>query len=137
MFRYLLVYILSFTFCFVTSAQNNSNKPEEVVVANLDVLPEFPGGKTELNKFIEKNLRFPEKYIQDSSFKGCKVFVKFYIDEKGNAVDPSIFQACLGYEECDREALRIIRIMPKWIPAKRDNKPIKRGYILPISFKRK
>lgn len=98
--------------------------------------PEYVGGKIALDKFIEQNLKFPEKYKNEINFKPCRVLVKFIIDETGKIINPQIAKGCFGFDACDLEALRLVSLMPLWIPAKKDNKPVKRSYSLPFDFTR-
>jgi periplasmic protein TonB len=120
--------ILSSLSCYSQTVSDSSKVKE--------VQPEFVGGKTELDKFIQQNLKFPEKYKNQINFKPCKVLLKFIIDETGKITNTQIARGCFGFDACDLEALRIMSLMPNWIPAKKDNKAVKRSYSLVIDFKR-
>ncbi|MFZ6009074.1 MAG: energy transducer TonB [Bacteroidota bacterium] len=119
------IFLISITtlICFIVEAQETEE------------LPVFPGGTPSLHEFLRKNIVFPQRCKSDSSFSGCKVYVKFMVNEDGSISDPQIVKGCPKFDECDAEVLRVVSIMPKWIPAKRDNVPVKRSYSLPVSFK--
>jgi periplasmic protein TonB len=110
------------------------NAQEKTVTKN--ELPEYPGGKVELDAFIQKNLKFPAEYSNNSNFKECVVYVKFTVDTSGKILNPLINKGCFGFDQCDKEALRIVSLMPLWKPAKSEGNPVKRSYNLPVTFKK-
>jgi TonB family protein len=115
--------LILFLGCAFSKAQENEE------------LPAFPGGTPSLNEFLRKHIVFPEHYKTDSTFTNCKVFVKFMVNEDGSISDPQIIKGCWKFDACDAEVLRVVSIMPKWIPAKREGKPCKRTFSLPVMFK--
>lgn len=92
----------------------------------LDRWPYFRG----LTKFLANNLQYPEEALQ-SGVQG-PVQVSFLIDEEGNISSGRIIRS--PGIELDDEALRLIRIMPKWTPAQKDGKPIAVWYTISIQF---
>jgi protein TonB len=111
-------------------------KPHQDVIVSTVELPEYPGGPNEMKAFIEKNIVLPEKCKTDSTFNHCIVFVKFIIAEDGKLINPEIMKGCVGFSECDKEALRILNKMPKWKPAMQDHKAVKRAFSAHITFKK-
>ena len=99
-------------------------------------LPEFPGGKDSLEQFILRNLKFPKKYESDASFKDCKVMLRFTVNVNGKVENYSIYQSCLGYDDCDKEALRLIQLMPAWQVAMKDGVPVKRSANVGFEFRK-
>ena len=96
-------------------------------------IAEYPDGSAAMLKFIANNLRFPKE-------KECvtgKVFVGFTVEIDGTLTDFKIKRGIAGCPECDEEAIRVIKLMPKWKAGKayNSNKPIKVNYTLPIQFK--
>ncbi len=81
--------------------------------------------------FMVKNLKYPEKAVKDS-VQG-KVFVQCKVDKDGSLKDIKILRG-IGYG-CDEEAVRVIKMMPKWEPALKDGKPVQTEFVLPIKFK--
>ena len=94
-------------------------------------LPQFPGGAVELMKWLTKNLKYPAA-ARDRRQQG-KVVAQFTIDKDGSVTDIEIVQPLGGY--CDREALRVLRMMPKWKPGTQDAKPCRTRVCIPIVFK--
>ncbi len=92
-----------------------------------DVMPEFK----DLAKFIQDNLNYP--YAARENYITGKVGVNFIIDEEGKIVSTKLLRG-IGYG-CDEEALRVIKLMPKWKPGMKDGKPVKVSFNLPIVFK--
>jgi len=96
-------------------------------------LPEFPGGDLELMKFLNKNIQYPSRE-RDRGIQG-KVFVTFIIDKTGSVMNVSIYKGIYGGEAFNQEALRVIRLMPKWKPGRKYGEVVSVRYILPIYFK--
>ncbi|MCR4828473.1 MAG: energy transducer TonB [Bacteroidales bacterium] len=93
--------------------------------------PEYPGGDPSLATFLMNNLKYPTSQ-QHSGITG-RVYVTLTIDTGGNVVSPSVAKG-LG-EEFDAEALRVVRLMPKWKPARdMTGRPIAVTSTLPINF---
>jgi protein TonB len=108
--------------------QKDSLETEEIICFVSEPQPSYPGGFVEMNKFIVKNLRYP---IEPKVTKG-KVFVGFVVNENGSLSDIEIVKG-LG-DEFDKSALEVFKKMPNWIPAKKENKPIRTKMIMPITF---
>ncbi|MDR3218933.1 MAG: energy transducer TonB [Dysgonamonadaceae bacterium] len=99
----------------------------------VEKMPAFPGGETNLYDFIRKHLVYPEGAI-GAGTQGS-VVCRFTIVEDGSISDIEILKSLDRYT--DEEAVRIIKLMPKWIPGQQSGQAIKVGYILPITFKLK
>lgn len=103
---------------------------EETVFIIVQDMPQFPGGDLELRKYIAGNVHYPE-IAKENGIQG-RVFVQFVVNAKGfveqtkiaRGVDPSL----------DKEALRIIKSLPKWEPGKQRGKPVKVQFTVPINF---
>ena len=107
-------------------------KEEEVKMMNeVDRLPEFPGGMAQLMKWLTKNLTYPEM-AKARQISG-RVVVSFIINSDGtvddakllNTVDPML----------DREALRVVKMMPKWNPGLSGGKACRTLVHMPVVFK--
>lgn len=98
----------------------------------VDESPRFPGGESELIKFINNNRRYPiEAY--NAGIEG-RVLCSFIVAPDGSIVNPEIIR---GVEESlNREALRIISRMPRWNAGKIDGINVPVYYILAIPFRR-
>jgi TonB family protein len=94
-----------------------------------DTMAEFPGGNTALYKFLNKNLQYPStiKCVTGT------VFLSFVVNEDGKLSDIKVLRGV--NKELDEEAIRIIKLMPDWLPAIRNGKAYYERYNLPIKFK--
>lgn len=101
---------------------------EVVCVLPIEKKPEFIGGIDSLNAFIERNINYSKLKLAENGI----VYVEFIIDNKGNIKDEKIKHSLS--ESADKEALRIIKIMPKWNPGYENGITIKSKVYLPIKF---
>ena len=92
----------------------------------------FPGGQEALLAFLDQNVVYPADY--EDCAQG-RVVVSFTIDIDGSIVEPKIIRSLA--KELDAEALRVVSLMPKWIPAKEKGKNKRTEYVLPILIKTK
>lgn len=99
----------------------------------LDVKPSFPGGETALLQFLDDNIKLPKKVKNDTAFTKEIVYIRFVIDKSGNITD--IKSATKGKRLFVNEAIRVIKLMPKWTPGKIKRKKIFVPYTLPVIFK--
>lgn len=95
----------------------------------LDKQPEFPGGMSQVYKYISENFKYPQGLIPRP--KG-KIVVRFVIDKDGSTTD--VFAAELVHPLLDAEAVRLVKNMPKWDPGMLNGKAVRVYYILPISM---
>ncbi|AEA43098.1 energy transducer TonB [Fluviicola taffensis] len=92
----------------------------------------FPGGFKELNAFISKNLRYPEKF--KAATTTGRVVLKFTVSEQGNISDVRVSKGITDCKECDDEAVRLVQSMPVWIPVKIDETAVESYNTLVIRF---
>ncbi|MFD2785253.1 energy transducer TonB [Hymenobacter rubripertinctus] len=93
--------------------------------------PAFPGGPAALQKFLSKELHYPESALRQGL--SGRVYVRFLITEAGHIQDAEVVKG-LG-AGLDEEALRLVRIMPWWTPARIGGQPVRLSYTLPITFR--
>lgn len=91
----------------------------------------FNGGYEAMAKFLGKHLRYPAP-ARRIGVEGT-VFVSFVIDKSGNISDVQVIKGI--HADCDKEAIRVVSLMPPWIPGKQNNQPVKSRFVLPIKFK--
>lgn len=109
-------------------------KPQEPVIYDVvDEQAEFPGGKEALMEYLKKNLKYPES-AKENEFEG-KCYLQFIVSEHGYISNVKIRKGVTDCPECDQEAVRVIKAMPKWKPGKINGKPVNSTYTLPIAFK--
>jgi len=118
--------ILAKTLCFNIQAQQIA--PELLP----DKYPEYPGGSRELFRFFENNIVYP----REAQEKGVEetVVVELVIEEDGALSDIKLFgdyRYDFGFSE---EAIRVVNMMPKWIPGQINGKNVRTKYTIPVIF---
>lgn len=109
------------------------SKPvNEVVGVVVQSEPEFPGGPEAMRQYLIKNLVYPAEALKNEI--GGKVYLRFQIEEDGNISNVKVQRGITDCPNCDAEAVRVVKAMPKWKPAENDGKPIKSWFNLPIKF---
>jgi len=116
------------TFAF-QGVQAQNEEPFFVVV---DEMPEFPTGQQGLGDFIRSNLSYPRAAL-DAKIEGI-VIASFIVEKDGSISHVEIVRG-LGYG-CDEEVIRLIKMMPKWTPGKKDGKPVRVKLSIPVQFSR-
>lgn len=104
---------------------------EESVFDAVEQMPEFPGGRDQLNKYYESNLRYPEVAIENG-IQG-RVIVQFIVNTDGSISDATVIRSV--DPACDEEALRVINSMPHWTPGQTNGKNVRVRYTLPVTFR--
>ena len=94
-------------------------------------MPTYPDGDAALMAFINKNLKYPEEAIK-KRIEG-KVILGFVIDSTGVVKNVSVLRSI--EPACDKEAIRVVKLLPRWIPGKQDGKKVNVRYTLPVIFK--
>ena len=97
----------------------------------VEVMPEFPGGTAKMMDYLSKNIKYPEE-AKEKGISG-RVFLSFVIEKDGAVSNVKVAKG-IG-KECDDEALRVVKAMPKWKPGLQKGKPVRVNYMLPIFFK--
>ncbi len=103
---------------------------DSVVLKTVEQLPEFPGGIVQFMKWLTRNLRYPS-VAQSQRIQG-KVVISFIINKDGSIASPTIVQSADPL--LDREAMRVIRMMPHWKPGLQDGKPCRTMFAIPVNF---
>lgn len=115
----------------ITNTINYKMPEPDRVYDVVDQLPQFPGGQSELLKYLAVNTKYPKSAVI-SKTQG-QVIVTFVVAKDGSIRDVMVKKGI--NPEFDREALRVVRYMPKWIPGKRSGETVAVKYTLPISFR--
>jgi len=110
--------------------ETESSTSDAAVFFIVEDMPEFPGGEIGLRKWVATNIKYPPE-AHKTGLKG-KVFVRFVVTASGNvdrvevvkSVDPLL----------DAEALRVVKMLPRWKPGMQRGRPVSVWYTLPINF---
>ena len=97
----------------------------------VEQMPEFPGGMQALMAYLSKNIKYPS-VAQDNGIQG-RVLVSFVVNKDGSIVDPEVIKSVDA--ALDKEAMRVIKAMPKWNPGKQRGKPVRVKYTVPVLFR--
>lgn len=106
---------------------------EEKVFEVAEQAPAFPGGQAELMKWIQKELKYPST-AAESGIQG-RVIIQFIVDKTGNIRDVKVVRTV--DPDLDKEAIRVVKAMPRWIPGKQSGEAVSVRFTLPIYFKLK
>lgn len=93
---------------------------------------EYPGGLGELRRLVSENTVYPEIALEQG-ITG-KSYISFIIDVDGTCKDFQVKKGLPNCPDCDREAIRVLKLMQKWKPAKVNGKPVKTPYTIPVIF---
>lgn len=94
-------------------------------------MPVFAGGEKAMLTFLQRNMHYPPMALREQ-IEG-KVFVQFTVSASGDIVDVQVLKG-LGYGT-EEEALRVVRLMPRWQPGEQNGHPVAVRYTLPITFR--
>jgi len=104
---------------------------EDKIFTVVEQQADFPGGMSELYKFLNKNIRFPSS-ARRMGVNG-KAFVQFVVDREGKISDIEVIKSLSP--DCDKEAIRLVSIMPAWKPARQNGRNVRSKFVLPLTFK--
>lgn len=103
---------------------------KDTLFAYLDQMPRFPGGEAELFKFLGKNTRYPS-YAVEHGISGV-IYITFIVERDGRMSGLEVLRG--RHHSLDAESLRVIGSMPAWEPGRKNGKPVRCRYNLPVRF---
>lgn len=96
----------------------------------VEEMPEYPGGKNAMYEFMGENIKYPEK-AKKEGISGT-VFITFVVEKDGRVNDVKLLRGVDA--SLDKEAMRVIKMMPNWKPGKQRGKVVRVQYNLPVKF---
>lgn len=126
--------ILNITLDKIYESKHREIRPKYTntqAVNQKDSLASFPGGEYELMRFIKDHITYPE-YEKELDISG-RVLIRFVVEKDGTLSDFDILKSVSPGLDC--EAIKLAKMLPTWIPAKIDGKPVRVYYAIPIYFK--
>jgi periplasmic protein TonB len=125
----IIIFLFFIILSFSVKAQKTDNEQFDCILP-IEWSPEFKGGQKALKLFLSKNLKYPKT----NACVNGKVYVQFIVEKDGRITHPIILKSL--EQKFDEEALRVIRLMPKWNPARdyKGEKPIATRFTMPIKF---
>jgi periplasmic protein TonB len=98
----------------------------------VEQMPQYPGGINTMYQFIYNSMT-PEPAVQCYTYFGDKVLCRFVVEKDGSLSNITVVRS-LG-SDSDKEVIRIIKTMPKWIPGKQNGQVVRVYYMLPVILK--
>lgn len=98
---------------------------------SVEKMPEYPGGDKALMDFFFRNIRYPASAVE-KKIQG-RVTLRFVVNKTGNVENIEVIRGL--NEACDAEAIRVIKLMPKWIPGVQKGENVSVYFTVPILFK--
>lgn len=130
--KILFFVIISMAFLFTgvnADAQDTKNADPRYLL--LDEHPTFKGGSpNDFAVWVSQNVKYP-KSAKEAGIEGT-VKVHFVIDKKGKISEAHVCESV--HPLLDKEAVKVIKKSPKWKPAKKDGRPVKVSYTMPVMF---
>ena len=125
--------VLNVTLAPIEDTENlGDSKESEQIFQVVEQQPEFPGGMKALMIYLRENIVYPQESKKNNS-QG-RTFVRFVVKADGSIDGVEVLMSS-GDKFLDKEAIRVIECMPKWIPGKQGGKPINVFFTLPVVFR--
>ena len=113
-------------------AEPEPPKVEETKVFDVvEEMPQFPGGQAALLEYLAKNIKYPV-VAEENGIQG-KVIVTFVVERDGSITDVKVVKSV--DPSLDKEAARVVKSMPHWIPGKQNGSAVRVKYTVPVQFK--
>ena len=109
----------------------DKGEDEDKIFYAVEQQAEFPGGYAAMSKWLSKNIKYPAS-AKRMGVEG-KVFVKFIVDKEGGISSIEVMKGINA--DLDKEAVRVIKLMPPWKPGKQNGRAVKSQFVLPVYFK--
>lgn len=104
---------------------------ETKIFTVVEQMPSFPGGEAALMQYLSKNIKYPP-FAEENSIQG-RVICTFVVERDGSVTDIHIAK---GVDpSLDKEAIRVVSGMPKWIPGRQNGQSVRVKYTLPVTFR--
>lgn len=104
---------------------------DTTIYNNVEKMPFFPGGEFKMYEFLAMNIRYPQRAREDG-YSGT-VYVRFVVEPDGTITNIEVAKGVGG--GCSEEAVRVVKMMPKWIPGEAFGKKVRVTYTLPVNFR--
>ena len=129
-----LIFLAVFAFSFASFSQEvkyleeSEKEPDFLLFA--EQMPEFPGGKDALRRFIFETIRYPIEAMERG--EQGRVILQFVVRKTGEITNITVARGVSS--RLDAEAIRVVEAMPNWIPGKQDGEKVSVKYTLPVNF---
>ncbi|MBQ4449230.1 MAG: energy transducer TonB [Prevotella sp.] len=103
----------------------------EIVDETVDQMASYPGGIPALMDFLNENIKYPEQ-AEREGIEG-RVVAGFIVERDGSVSNIEILKSV--HPLLDAEVVRVMSLMPNWIPGRQNGQPVRVKYSLPITFR--
>ncbi|MBR5038973.1 MAG: energy transducer TonB [Prevotella sp.] len=107
------------------------HEEENKVFDVVEQMPSFPGGQAALMQWLSSNMKYPT-IAAENGVQG-RVIVQFVVEKDGSVTDVHVAKSV--DPSLDKEAARVVKAMPKWIPGKQNGSAVRVKYTVPVTFK--
>lgn len=114
-----------------TAGSTTKAPPAPAFLLTAEVMPEFLGGQEALQRYMQKNLRYPPQALRNNI--DGRVYISFTVQADGSIADVQVLKG-LGYGT-DEEAARVVKNMPAWKPGQQNKHAVSVRYTMPITFR--
>lgn len=128
----LLLLLPMFSAAQETAAYEETIPQNDAVFIKVERMPEFPGGQKALFDFLSKNVHYP-RAAEKARAQG-RVICQFVVNQDGTIDDVHVVKSG-GHLSLDKEAVRVLKLMPKWILGKMGGEPVRVKYTVPVNFR--
>ena len=119
--------------CLMTANAQKTvvSQTNQKVYDEVEQMPEYPGGMPAMIEFLQTNIKYPEDAVKQK-VEG-RVMVQFVVETDGSISDVHVAKQV--FPSLDAEAIRVVQVMPKWVPGRENGKVVRVKYNLPIVFR--
>ena len=96
-----------------------------------DQMPQFPGGEGAMMKYLSAHIKYPPEAVENN-VQG-QVIVQFVVEKDGSIGEVKVIRS--RHPELDKEAVRVVKTLPAFIPGKKNGEPVNIWYTIPVRFK--
>lgn len=114
------------------STSHSEQSEDKTIYEKVDKVPEFPGGQQALFKYLSENIKYP-LVAKENGIQG-RVICEFVVNADGSISDVKVVRSG-GDPSLDKEAVRVIKSMPKWNPGKLNGKAVRVKFTTPVNFR--
>jgi len=114
----------------ILEVPQDDEKKKDPIFTVVEDMPKYPGGFDKMYAFMGENIKYPQK-AREEGIAGT-VYITFVVEKDGSVTGINVLRGV--DESLDKEAMRVIKLMPKWEPGTQRGKPVRVQYNLPIKF---
>lgn len=123
--------LMTYDIKFIPFSEEERLVSDEIIFTIVEQMPEFPGGQAALMKWIGDHVKYPA-IAEENGIQG-RVICTFVVERNGSITDVQVERSI--DPSLDKEAVKVLKKMPKWIPGRAGGKPVRVKYTVPVTFR--